>query len=148
MVSSNGYYLQHWVESNGGRCLDSATELLETRQRVGVFCQFQHFHGTYTTCGDLTLNKQAYLESNTVVSCINAMICLLSHQCEICPPCIQQLLHYSEMGKFRLPAIFAKLNRCYFCVVVALCVAFCVAFLCLEFDSGCIKKKKDFCLFW
>lgn len=98
------------------------------------FCHFQHFYGTYTTCGDLTLNKQAYLESNTVVSCINAMICLLTHQCEICLlACIQQLLHYSETGGFRLPAIFAKLNRCYFCVVVALC---CI--LCLEFDSGCI----------
>lgn len=44
MVWLNGCYLRHWPASNSrDRRSKAATELLESRQRVGEFCNFSIF---------------------------------------------------------------------------------------------------------
>lgn len=141
MVSSNGCYLRHWVASYGS--LDLATEWLETTQRVECFATFSIFVELIPLVViSLWTNKHIF-ES---ISCINAMICVLSHQCKICPPaCIQQLLHDSETGKFSLQAIFLNCLQPEFIKgMLVLCCSYIVCcILCLEIDSGCIKKKKS-----
>lgn len=52
-------------------CLNSPTELLESRQKFG-FHDFQQFYRIYFIRRELTLNMQVRLE-NIVVSCLQTM---------------------------------------------------------------------------